>query len=41
LRGEFVRGLSIFDLARPSLDKGFIYVDSKVFPTSPPSCGTC
>ncbi|KAG2005350.1 hypothetical protein GB937_008766 [Aspergillus fischeri] len=29
LRGEFVRGLSIFDLASPSLDKGFIYVDSK------------
>ncbi|GIC92592.1 cleavage/polyadenylation factor CFT1 [Aspergillus udagawae] len=29
LRGEFVRSLSIFSLASPSLDKGFIYVDSK------------
>ncbi|XBQ93699.1 mRNA cleavage and polyadenylation factor subunit [Aspergillus fumigatus] len=29
LRGEFVRSLSIFDLASPSLDTGFIYVDSK------------
>lgn len=32
LRGESVRDLSIFDLASPSLDKGFVYVDSKVFP---------
>ncbi|KAF4160597.1 hypothetical protein CNMCM6936_002869 [Aspergillus lentulus] len=29
LRGESVRDLSIFDLASPSLDKGFVYVDSK------------